>query len=156
MQVIFFPYKYEHLYLRSSLEFLGQREGKMGMQKCYPVPMREVINDVHSPRNFSFVVSETFLKPNILFLLPFGKEHRHIAEIPVEQQSLWVVFLIQQIYSGQKQFWALSECCQRQGRISCCDSTLGSAAASFQSARTHSSHCSWQSWTPELSHIKKT
>lgn len=54
------------------------------MQKCYPVPMREVINDVHSPRNFSFVVSETFLKPNILFLLPFGKEHRHIAEIPVE------------------------------------------------------------------------
>ena len=75
----FFPYKYEHLYLQSSHEFPGQREDKMGMQKCYLVPLRDVIKAVH----FSFVVSEAFWKPNILFVLPFRKEqaYRNQAEI---------------------------------------------------------------------------
>lgn len=77
-----FPYKYERLYLRSSHEFLEQREDKMGMQKCYLFPLRDVIKAVHFSCNFSFV-SEAFLKPNILFLLPFRKEqaYRNWAEI---------------------------------------------------------------------------
>lgn len=55
----------------------------MGMQKCYLVPLRDVIKAVHFSCNFSFVVSQAFLKPNIVFVLPFRKEQacRNRAEI---------------------------------------------------------------------------
>lgn len=55
----------------------------MGTQKCYRIPLRDVIKAVHFSCNFSFVVSEAFLKPNILFVLPFRKEraYRNRAEI---------------------------------------------------------------------------
>lgn len=73
----FSPYKYEYLYLWSFHEFLGQREDKKGMQKCCLVSLRDVIKAVHFSCNFLFVVSEVFLKPNILFVLPFRKERAY-------------------------------------------------------------------------------
>lgn len=47
------------------------------MQKCCLVLSRDVIKAVHFKCNFSFVFSKAFLKPNILFVLPFRKEQAY-------------------------------------------------------------------------------
>lgn len=67
----------------------------MGMQKCYLVPLRDVIKAVHLPCNFSFLVSKTFLKPNALFVLPLEKSKHTETELTSqkEYQSLSAVFL---------------------------------------------------------------
>lgn len=55
----------------------------MRTQKCFLVPLRDVIKAVHFSCNFSFAVSKAFLKPNILFVLPFRNKQacRNRAEI---------------------------------------------------------------------------
>lgn len=58
----------------------------MGMQKCFLVPLRDVIKAVHLSCNFSSVVSKTFLKPNVLFLLPLEKSKHAEAELRSQKE----------------------------------------------------------------------
>ena len=151
----FFPYKYEHLYLPSSHEFPGQREDKMGMWKCYLIPLRDIIKAVHFSCNFSFVVSKAFLKPNILFVLPFRKEqaHRNRAEILMGiAKPVGHVPAQTDRYFGCRRRWLLRGWCLREAGngAGAVPSTFHLAAACFPSGKTSGWCYLWQSRTADL------